>query len=450
MQMLLNDEDTFETFFSHNFERYALHVDDSYRSNRVAWMHMHRRFILNHDIDNLLNTSSQVSSLSIPTDLELTRYNSSTFVLETFPPGNAPHLTTLQNAFRDGFELVLHRMQMRSAAIARFADSMSAFWHVSVEASLHFCPPSPPTKHVRDPRAATLRSGDLFIVVLDGEMVASVHEAAHEFPLSSETGLNSHSILASLQNPSPRTISLDEGDVLYVPRGSAFHIEGRNSPALYLAFHVRTDEVSATMVLRSMLAAAQKRSEGPLDRFAAPQLEWSEIVDRSMSVAHDLIPPMRRFFPLSGAIIDAFEDAGKPVGQEVAVSVLQKFVVSAVNAFFDPFIEVIKDGDVAVDESLLKWAKSISRQNQQSASYRQAREMFKLCLDWFGRQTDAPSDGISQLTLDWFTAFENRRESELEERHKAFRALGIEEDALLDGDFICSEDEDFCALASNS
>ncbi|KAI0567269.1 hypothetical protein FGB62_3g237 [Gracilaria domingensis] len=413
------------------------------------WMRMHRRFIPNHDIDNLLNTTSQAFSLTIPTDLQLTRYNSSTSLHEHFPPGSAPVLPTLQRSFRDGFELVLHGMQDRSPTIARFADSLSAFWHVSVEASLHFCPPTSSTKHAKHPRAATLRNGDLFVVVLDGELVANVHEAVHEFPLPSETGYNSHSILSSLENSSPKSISLDEGDVLYVPRGSASCVVARNSAALYLAFHIRTDEVPATMALRAMLMAAQKRSDGPLGKFAASQLYWSDIVDYAIRVAHDVVPPLRRFFPLSGPIIEALEDAGKPVGQEMAIDVLQKFVISAVNAFFDPFIEAISEGEVNVEDSLLRWARQVSSEKRESASYRQAKEMFKVCVDWLGRQNDAPNDGVSQLTLEWMTQLKIRRETELQQRDDAFQAQRIKED-LTDDDLICSEEDDFCVLASTA
>ncbi|PXF45406.1 hypothetical protein BWQ96_04821 [Gracilariopsis chorda] len=429
MNLLLHDEDTYETFFSYNFEHHSMHVDDSYRSDRSKWMKIHRRFIPNHDIDKLLNTSSQMLPFSISADVQLTRFNSGKFVREYLAPGKAPALPTLQSYFKEGFELILNRMHLRSSGVARFADSLSSFWHVRVESSLHFCPPSSSMKHSSDPLAATLRAGETFVVVLDDELAAYVHEDVQSFPLLDDLATDAHSILSRVRNPSPRTFALDEGDMLYVPRGSAFNIVARNTPALYISFHVRTDELPASSVLQSISRAAQKRSEGPLDQFATPQLPWTDVVSCTIRLAHELISPLRRFLPLSGGISEALEDAGKPTGQEVAVDVLQKFVVAAVDALFDPFIEAVAQKEIDVDDALFSWANDLFIRKESSVTYGQAKEMFKLCMDWLGRQSDAPNDGVSQLILTWFSELEERRRIEYKERISAFSIQGIQEDA---------------------
>lgn len=444
MSLLLHDEDTYETFFSYNFEHHSMHVDDSYRSDRSKWMKIHRRFIPNHDIDKLLNASSQLLPFTIPSDVELTRYNSEKFAREYLASGKAPALPALKSYFKNGFELVLNRMHLRSSGVARFVDALSSFWHVRVESSLHFCPPSQLMKPLSDPLAATLQAGETFVVVLDGELAAYVHEDVQSFPLADEIAADAHSILSRVSNPSPRTFALDEGDMLYVPRGSAFNIIARSTPALYIRFHVRTDQLPASSVLQSISHAAQKRSEGPLDQFAAPKLPWTDVVSCAIRLAHELIPPLRRFLPLSGGVNEALEDAGKPTGQEVAIDVLQKFVIAAVDALFDPFIEAVAQKEIEVDDALFSWASDLFTRKDSSVMYGQAKEMFKLCVDWLGRQSDAPNDGVSQLVLDWFSELEQQRKLEYKERINAFSIQRIQEDA--EDDLLCTEDEEFCQI----
>lgn len=443
MPLLLNDQQTYHLFFSLHFERSSLHIQDSHRSNRLAWTRIHRRFIPNHDIDAILNVTARQPSFNIPHHVQLMRYNLAQSTWQHFPPQQAPQLPALQSAFRDGFELVLHHMHLSSPSIARFTDALHQFWHVPIQVSLHFCPPAANTKQLADPLAASLRPGDTFLVVLDGEAQAVLYDQVHQFPLSDELRHESHSILSKIVHQPQLNFALYEGDVLYVPRGSASNVLATKAPVLYLAFHIRTDQQPVTLALHSILSAARKTEHSPLNELADSTLKWSDIVSKAIVVAHDVVPPLRRFLPISGDVAEALQDAGKSTALQVTVDVLSNFAVAAVDALFHPFVDAVASREVDFGDELYQWAFSLRNGSHKSSRFKRANQMFAFCVNWLARQKNAPKQGVFDLMVERVSNLTVEREKNYEARDEEFKSQIMKEQAF-EEEFLCKDDKEYC------
>jgi transposase len=432
LHLLLGDEGGVNAFFEEHFGRKPFIVRDSSRSNRIEWMGTHRTFLRHEDVDLLLRANASAGHpdrpLALGRDVDMFRIAQGETGawgrarIDSFYPSSSQGgvggddddavfnaaandsepgavLTVdharVHEAFADGFELVVYDMESRSAPVHAVVDRLAAFWMVPVSAALHFTP----TRTGRIQGAApALYAEDVFVVQLDGE--ASVHLYPDAISAPSRSEVSSTRVRAavarSLASVAPETVSLSEGDVLYVPRGYA--LDSRTGEKISLQVRLAV-ETHACTVLDALLrvidgAEALGADENPLTvpLFAgSASATFGDLLRVSARVAAHETPELRHFLHAGEHVSEAMEDADVDSAEAVLGRSVEKFVEAAQRALFTPMVDVLATedewvaaaADGAAEEEVIAWARRLHAAGSADELARMER-MFQRCLSFLG------------------------------------------------------------------
>ena len=444
----LSDTENIENFFESHFEQYPLHIDDSTRPDRLQWMSVYRRILPREDIDKLLQHNASLtasSSLQLGVDVDLQRLQSlnshtwyrprlATLFSGSNPPNKAIDLDRIHSAFRDGFELIVHGLEYRSRTTSTLIDSLQAFFAVNVTSNLHMLPPK--TRSLTTQPAIEVSASDRFLVILDGEVDANVHPEA--FPLPNKIHEEDENVLnvarvASQESKGKKVFKLDEGDVLYVPRGAGLDVRTYEGIAMMAEFSIATHEIDLTRgVLTAVEVSRATMEDCPLDEYVEgtdDEVVWVDIVNLAIRIASEFMPQMRRHLPIATAAADAVESATGENTIDMVKECLGRFGKAAVEALFGPMLEVLvteeKAGAIAGDK-IVSWAKRLvtekgNDKDEKQKLRKRTNDMFKVCIDWVTQLETVPYDAVTQLTLG---VYENWKQSQEERERK--REIGLE------------------------
>lgn len=417
MQALLDSPAAVQSFFSSHFEKSFMHVAHSTRTNRPHWMQHYRRFLQSDDLDLILSynasSSHPTDPLRLNDDLDVLHVADVDGVYAWRPMAVTGSIDSLRAAVRDGAVLHLYDMSSRSRLVTLFEDALRSFWAVPVSTMFSF---NPPETILQAKPAPTIHASDLFLVVLRGSAQVSLYDDYFPSPCSHHIENPSiQSMVYEKCRQPPTNIDVDEGDVLYIPRGVAVDIRTTHSPALILQFEVHTHQ---RLVFHGLLKAIEmtRRSADLLDQavYMDDELDndivgenaqptWAQIVSTAVLMAAEFTPAMRRFLPITGDVIPLMEDAGLDVGDKVIQNTIKRFSRAAEDALFDPVLEILASDDHNVEgiaqANVISWAKNISLSEVDTKI--RARDTFHACVEGIAQSTSAPHDAVTSMSVDW-------------------------------------------------
>lgn len=435
MNAMLGSTDEVESFFDLAFERTHLHLSHSKRVNRYAWMQYYRRFLPAMDIDLILSYNiSAINSTSplLPQhDVDILRVAERAPGIHAWLPVSVPtQLDSLRSAVRDGGVLQLHHMSSRSRQVTYFSDALRAFWAVPVSANLAFYPP----RTVAEPSPApALLASDVFMIVIEGNAVITLFENYFAYPC--EHHIESvHVHRAATKNLKGRNvINVDEGDVLYIPRGTAFDVRTIDSFAIVLCFEIHTEQ---RLVFHGLLRAvniAQRMSDILNVEISPNKIEkgiegssllWSDILTTSVKIAAEFTLSMRRHLPVTGNILNIMNKIGVN-GESILQDSIGRFVRAARYALFEPMLEVLSGDDdnegAMAPMEIISWARNL--QNNKN-DFSRAKTTFEMCLQDLKYDSAMLSDVITSMSLDWYDLDVLERKSELRSREHSLTRHG--------------------------
>lgn len=442
MRAIFASDSSIEEFFSYNFERSFFHIPHSIRSDRSAWMQHYRRFLPSADLDLILSHNASFTdsraALALHDDLDVFRIAKSQSNVHTWTALYVkPHLDSLRAAVRDGAVLHLYHMSSRSNQIARFEDALRHFWTVPVSSTLSF---HPPATDMQPEPAPSIFAGDQLIVIIHGNATANLYTDYFPFPSSHHIENPSIQKASYESKAKPKSIDIDEGDVLYVPRGTAVDIRTKDSLALIVTFEIHTHQrmlfhgVLRTVDLihrkSNLLSTAISKT---LTRRNANKYDtntkvatWSDVVKTAVNMAAEFTPAMRRFLPVSGNVLRAMEDSGMDVGAQAIQDTVGRFSRAATNALFNPMLEILVSDDEKVGaiagQDVITWAKHLF--NGADGGLEMAERTFLAVIqDLAVASTTTPSESASALSADW-SELADKRKDELLIRHASLRRHG--------------------------
>lgn len=477
MKAMFETDEAIENFFQHRFERSIMHLSHSDREDRPAWMQFYRRFIPSDGIDAVMKSNTSVTDISLPlqlhddvnvmrvgvrTKMTISPSTSSQTGKETKPtekelfawmPVSLPvNVDALQASVSDGSVLNLYGMSFRLHDVATFVDSLRAFWAVPVSATFSFHPPG--TASMPSP-APGISASDLFIISLDG--VASVQTIDGFFPYPQSHHVDSVSVrksaMESLLYPSSsegsskqssksnRTWTLDEGDVLYIPRGTAYDIRTKASLAVFLYVHVHTEHRLIYHGLEQAIDIARRTSEildYPLPSSTSEnknaeskqQPTLADFVVTAVRMAAEFTPAMRRFLPITGEAMSVMDEVGVEVGESLVRDALGRFSRAATSALFDPIMDLLSSDDASdngavsafASPEIISWAKRVHTNRDELLE--KAKETFTASIKDISEMTVSPSDVVMSISLDWHDVEKTKWIKELDMRNKCLKIHG--------------------------
>lgn len=418
MRAIFEDELSIEDFFDSHFERSFMHIPDSMRSNRPRWMQHYRRFLPSADLDLILshNASSTNSSASLALHQDFDVYRIANIKADFYVWAAVsvnPHLDSLRAAVRDGAVLHLYQMSSRSRQLAIFEDALRHFWAVPVSTTLSFHPPG---TYVQPTPAPSLFAGDLFLVIIHGTAKAHLYNDYFPFPCSHHAANPYIGSLSSKNIPRPKIINMDEGDVLYIPRGTASDIRTIDSLALIVTFEVHTHQrllfhgvLRAIDSMRSqsrLLSSPVSQEVGNQNKKETPHSaqppKWADILKTAVNMAAEFTPAMRRYLPVAGPVQHVMEDLGMEIGAHLVRDTIGRFSRAAADALFSPMLEILANEteDVGLaDRSVIKWAKQLWEGVDEDQN--DAKKAFQASIHDLGMKSDAPSHVATKMAFDW-------------------------------------------------
>lgn len=436
MKALFETEFALESFFDTHFERSFLHVGHSARSNRSAWMQYYRRFLPSADLDLILShnasSTNPTANLTLHHDLDVFRIAKTKFGTYSWTAlSTSTHLDSLRSAVRDGAVLHLYHMSSRSRQLANFEDALRDFWAVPVSSTFSF---HPLDTYVQPAPAPSIYAGDLFVVIIHGNADARLYGDYFPFPCLHHIDSPAIHEVSYKSITSSKTINIDEGDVLYVPRGTALDIRTRDSPALIVSFEVRTDQrMLFHGVLRSidivreksdLLNTAihnEKQRTSKEEKTEIPK--WSNVIKTSVNMAAEVTPAMRRFLPVTGKIMPVLDSIGMDVGAELIEDTIGRFSKAATDALFNPMLEILKsnEAEAFADRSIITWARHMW--NGSNSERKRAGRAFQAAIRDISVTSSAPSDAEALMSLEW-NEQQMKRAGELRSREISLQRHG--------------------------
>lgn len=453
-RLLLGDEDGMAAFFEDHFGRTHFLLEDSLRKNRVEWMRAHRQFVRHEDVDSILakNASAEFADqpLRLGSDIDMLRIaqeplgnwgrvkiasfypsclnsysavddedscrnetsNSKGYFKEcqTYPVLTVDH-TKVHEAFTDGFELVVRKMEFRSQIVHEVVESLSSIWMIPVSASLHFMP----NKLNRiQATAPTFRADDVFLVQLDGEQIVHVYPDAVDSPSTAHVTNDEMrtEIANSLQGAHHRTLVLKEGDVLYIPRGYAFDSRTDKQISLHIAIALETHSNTMADGIRSVIGTFEKMPTGienPLllslpgpivNSRSVPT--YGDFLRMAVTVGEQVMPDLRKFLHKSTFLTLAFDEVDVRSAESELDRALGRFVWAAHQSLFRPLLEQLANGSAfwvgnkwsesaeTKEVRMGQWAKEVLKGGKRS--YEMEKSMFQRCLEFIREGGEAALD----------------------------------------------------------
>lgn len=458
---LLGGLDAVNDFFATTFERAHQHVRESSREDRRDWQQIYRRFVPLNDVDALLLRNASATRpgrpLALHEDVDLLRPGLSEngvwtrqIVNTLFPSAkgtarSAVDMASVHQAFRDGFEVVLHVMHHRSRALADLVDGLSAFWLVEVTSSLHLSPPRASKDTAK--HAPQLYAADVFLIQLDGQQTVRLFPELFPYPAARHVA--DPDVQAAVQDAlqehkGPDTLVMVPGDVVYVPRGTGVDTVPTGPLSLHVALEIATHTSSLDNGIRAALDAVREpmpdnplyallESDTALPGHAAA---WIDLLRAAVRVAAEFTPQLRRFLPLGAAVSEAIEDADGASVPELVAEQVQRFAAAAEDALFAPVIEVLAErGDaeervrLVASEDVISWAKRILSEAESGEEgqdpMRLAERTFKVCVKALAESRQAPFDGVTSLQLEALESERVQRPRRLRVRDEALKRHGV-------------------------
>lgn len=442
--LLLGDEGRMTAFFEDHFGRTHFLLEDSLRNDRVEWMRAHRQFVRHEDVDSILakNASAEFADhpLQLGRDIDMLRiaqeplgnwgrvkiasfypscFNSDSAVddggscknetsnseghckeCQTHPILTVDH-TKVHDAFTDGFELVVRKMEFRSQLVHEVVESLSSCWMIPVSASLHFMPNKLNRIQVTAP---TFRADDVFLVQLDGEQIVHIYPDAVESPSAAHVTNDEMrtEIANSLQGAHHRTLVLKEGDVLYIPRGYAFDSRTDRQISLHITFALETHSSTMADGIRSVIETFERKPTGienplllPLTGSIAnsrPVPTYGDFLRMAVTVGEQVTPDLRKFLHKSTFLTRAFDEADVRSAESELERALGRFVEAAYQSLFKPLLEELENGSTfwvgrkwgesaeTKEVRMGQWAKEVLEGGKRS--YEMEESMFRRCLEF--------------------------------------------------------------------
>lgn len=404
MRALLPDEETFESFFDSHFARLHLHIAHSNRGERADWLRLYRTFAIHHDVTSLLSTNvshTGKGALQMIHDVDLVRvkhvdnsqYSLRQFVQTLFPDrntyANTVDISRVRTLVSEGFEFRMHHMHTHTCPFATFVRSLTSFWALPVSASLHYTPQSTGMQS-RNP-APELLADDTFVVCLDGSMSVTMLPEfyAHADPHHRANQELLNSLLEKKWGH--KRLRMDEGDVLYVPRGYGFDARTDDSHALVLHIKIPTHGMTARHGLLAAIEAGRKgRGTAPVDELLPGEknLTYGHFLTRAIEIAAEFTHDMRRYIPVEGQVVEYLDEVGV-TATGVVSDVMERFITAG-SALWEPVTQVLAEGE---EETLHEWASGLTEGGE---SWKRGREGFKRCVEWIGEEGSV-EEGVMEL-----------------------------------------------------
>lgn len=433
METLLGSRDDILTFFESHFEHAHMFIPHSTRPNRKVWIHHYRRFLPNGDLDLLLIHNVSITSegniipLQLQKDVDVQRVALIDGINIWKPISISPHLHRIRSAVRDGAILRVYHMSSRSRRVSIFEDGLRTFWTVSVSTSFLFHPPQTVTHPFPAP---IIDANDIFLVSLHGD--SSIHLYHDYFPSPSLHHVDSIAIHQAAQEhlPSPKIIHMDEGDVLYIPRGMAVDIRTTESMALFISFEIHTHErqvvdgISYAVNITSRTSnLLQHTATDASSDMTSPSPTWHDVILTAIRMAAEFTPEMRRFLPTNGILKDIMLETGS-ISTQLIVDAIGRFSRAAGSALFDPVVEILVDEKEGIEgiasDEVVQWAKDILKQGKQ-LRYRM-KNVFHACIEEVAHSTGVSEDVMLGLSAEWNEIEKSPQRREFLKRREIFLA----------------------------
>lgn len=140
----------------------------------------------------------------------------------------SPRLDAVRNAWREGYTIIINELQKSWEPVALLTASLHEQLHHTVDANLYY---SPPHTNTSAPHFDVM---DVFILQVEGSKVWDVHEPVMELPLfGDKTAVSPDRV-----PPLVMSEELQEGDLLYLPRGHVHNPRTTSDASLHLTVGV--------------------------------------------------------------------------------------------------------------------------------------------------------------------------------------------------------------------
>lgn len=467
-EQLLGDEDGKATFFEDHFGRSHFLVEDSLRKDRVGWMRIHRQFVRHEDVDSILakNSSAEIADqpLLLGMDIDMFRIAQEKLgnwgrvkIASFFPtfsrqdheqvdddgegqggdgsslsetaknvgatgPNLAVDHTKVHDAFSDGFELVIHKMESRSQLVQELVENLSSFWMVPVASRLHFMPNN--LKRIQQ-SAPIFHAEDIFLIQLDGEQLVHLYPNAVENPTTTHV-TDDHiraKVVNSLQSMPHKTISLTEGDVLYIPRGYAFDSRTDRKISLHIALALQTHSSTVVDGIRSVIRAVEMSPSDVVNPLLLPLTAadhehtdlrsvptYGDLLRMAAAIASDVTPDLRKFMHNSEELECAFDEADIKSSESELDRALGRFLEAAHRSLFAPMVQEM--AEESGGDMMTGWARGVLEDGKKR--FDREEGMFRTCLEFMQREaaTVLPK-ARSEMMTRYAAAYSEAREKRL-------------------------------------
>ncbi|KAA8497748.1 hypothetical protein FVE85_5333 [Porphyridium purpureum] len=342
-------------WWEEDFQTHPLVVQLGSRSGeeRVRWMKKYRRFVPGDNLQQVLGKNRSAFERHAPIkyrqDVQLSMWEGLDRMVviadENYLTGAGAEqeasaelqvpLEAIQSAFRQGkYELQVFRAEYRSAELAELCVQLEKLFGVPVSAEISFLPLDYATPILSS-------AADRFLVAFDGRFQLDLYKPVIELPsrhlevpVRPATGEDEPPFL---------TVTLKEGDVVYVPRGWGVRATTRRTFGIFVDISVHVYESMVVDALTQMLedimmplgqdfetyfdtgdneasasdddeastphlrrashfpdARSRDSSRKVLEqaiRKSDPHLTWARLLDSVLRVTADVMPDLRVFTP---------------------------------------------------------------------------------------------------------------------------------------------------------
>lgn len=391
---------------------------------------MYRRFLPHNDIDRLLayNTSAQSHApLTLHTDLDLVRpnYPEDDVIHILLPNATNPYvidMPSLHSAFRDGFALRVYHMEKRTRVLADLVEGLRNYWMVDVNAHIEM-----DAKGRSNKAQIRCYANDLYLIQLESSQTVVIYQDLFSFP--AQRHLNDHTIIQTTREEALRakksTIHLEEGDLLYIPRGWGFRLQPKDVVSLHVMLNVATWQSSmADAIISTIRAVRDPHQENPLDISLQTRggieydADWADVLESAIAVAAELIPSLRRFVPVGVGVEEDMEEVDhEDVIANVAEEV-RKFAEAAGTEMLKPIIEILVEEEEQdklaqiASHVVVDWMKKVV----EDGDIPKMEQMFRVCLRAMASKHLYAQWGVQQLRLTRYEKEKKERSDRLKWR----------------------------------
>ncbi|MCP5197252.1 MAG: cupin-like domain-containing protein [Gammaproteobacteria bacterium] len=258
-----------KTFFSDYWEIQPLHVpheDPAYFRNLFQLT----------DMDKLLQLGNRTFAAEDPTRSKVVRCHPTHRLFD--PRRNSEHARTLSDLYRHGHTILIDDIHTQWPAIAELTNELARELGHGVGANLYLTPKQSQGFGIH------YDTHDVFILQIEGHKEWRIYDIEVSLPLPEMQSKKGNLDPNSIGEPKQK-LTLNAGDVLYIPRGHAHAARTTNSHSLHLTVGVHVVcwvDLLKAAISQVALHDVRLRRALPIDYFESRSVRNDEAIQRQL------------------------------------------------------------------------------------------------------------------------------------------------------------------------